>query len=323
MPFRTYASLPPVDTPRSDGLRGYEDDFSTHLKNIHDLIRRYKVMLPDQGLRSAFLSTYPCPGLWSMYYQMTGNQIRGDQGSPWILAGNTYLGATISPEDKPFDKLGVWFEKRVNEANAEVNAALENGGDLAVAVGPDVPGLQAFYNERNGSLQGESEATKKKLVLALGPLNPFPEFLISDSKPDGHFREGERGAIFESKINDPSPKEWFGRYAAAYAIQYERDVKKDCDQIIVLDAGGERQQLSVQVHEIADDHIRQVKLNIKKLHYLIIESGGEHKPSLLGLGVPWKKFLKRPPGVPEEGPERSNCRECPHRKKCWKDGGLE
>lgn len=270
-----------------------------------------KIGVRNPQIRKAVFAAGPCPGLWRVYYAAT----LGAETHKTVLS-REYLGITLPSRHITSRELGLLFERWVREANRVYNAFLET---LHIAVLDTIPGmLGRFYRTRAGKLLAvaDQQACLKTGLLVDPQVSPYPNIL--DLTPDGLFANGLRGAIFESKLSQPSYIE-FDYEAAAYAIGYEKSEGKDVDSAIVLHSNyPTRQHLSTLVSTIRDSTVGNISTNLERFILLVQYSQQRVDPT--GRFASWRSFLVRPRGLPELN-QRGPCPSCRFRSKCYGEGG--
>ncbi len=263
------------------------------------------------------LVTGPCPGLWRTYYSATIHSTQAEAE----IAGGEYLGREL-PEGATRNDVGDEFELWVRQANQVYNSFLESGNvqELDRIV---TPGLREFYKDRaveHREFVSESSELMKAMMKTRPKLKVLPRLPIARLTPDGLFKEGEPGAIFESKINRPRHPE-FRFEMATYGIVAEHIFEMDFDFAVILHGDYPKEDLQVYAEPINDSYVAWVSENLERFHRLIqfslVERGG---PNIGRNYTNWSDFVVRPPGVPDLD-KRAPCGNCRYRLPCYPEGG--
>jgi len=306
--------------------RGYSP--SIDIVDRFEEIRRDAVRLgiTDPLLKKDVLCIGPCPGLWKTYYASRLSSETGRKVE--TLNISQYLGMQM-PSGVTRKDLGEKFESWVKNANQSYNQFIESGdiSDLS-----QVPGILGDYYTKMADLHltSASASERAKTVIEIDGI-PVPQgILLYSLTPDGVFKRGSRGAIFESKLSRPTHLE-FMNDVATYAIALEATIKKDVDCAIVLytdfPAG---KHVTPEIFAIHDSHVSDVSRNIERFYRLIQLSetqrkealgiGSRIKQAIRGPPKKWRDFLVRPDGLPDKE-KRTYCPHCRYREACYSDGG--
>jgi len=310
LPFLEYFLCQSQQRPqRSD--RGYASSAVVweRLERIARAADKHKI--ENSRLAKRVLSTGPCPGLWRVFYAITTHVERYER-----INLQNYLGIPLSGQTDTHG-LGLLFEAWVNDANRRYNLFAESGNlsHLASIQGQ----LGTHYTQRATTLQAQS--TSEELLstkIEVSPNINMSKRPPIDLNPDGIFPYSAIGAVFESKISNPT-YETFDHELALYAIACEKDKALDFDYAIILHSNYPHGQLSSVVRQITDSAIAQVEVNLEKFLLLIQETEIDAGPSGPGFDS-WGAFLQRPSGLPPRD-EKGYCASCPYQNRCYAEGG--
>jgi hypothetical protein len=241
----------------------------------------------------------------------------------------TFLGGDIPPSVATTGQLGSAFERWVHQANKSAAAFVRGGGrDLGEFDGVTPPDLKGYYQRRaNDLVANHGGVSLSSLEMRVpGDLRVFRDLPMTDPTPDGMFELADRGAVFESKLKDPSGDSLFLASMAAYALAAEKKTRRPYDYGILMHSGWPSGAIDAYPIFIDESSVSKVKRNLERLRSLVEVSWSiwMGRPRRRGTGskpVSWEELLARPgPTAPSPPHDRFGpCGKCGFKSRCWRD----